>query len=296
MKHMKHSAREMQLLLRQHHVLALRRHPELAGSIRWKARTGELKAVLPGIYAPVAQAADPFVRISAACAKDPNGILLGKAAAKASFWPELRLEHVEVSYPHRHAAASGFLFRQRLVPPELIVEHDGLRLTSAALTSIDLVLELGGAGIDEALRTGAATLSQMYQAFALTPNRPGNAARLWILHDSRDQPWSEAERLAHRLFRSAGLKGWLPNMPILLDGRQSFLDIAFPRERLAIEIDGYSTHRLQFESDRARQNRLASHGWTVLRFTWTMLTQEPEECIRKVRRCLALARASRVSA
>jgi very-short-patch-repair endonuclease len=56
------------------------------------------------------------------------------------------------------------------------------------------------------------------------------------------------------------------------DGKQAFIDLAYPHLRIAIELDGWATHgvRSAFESDRIRANDLVLMGWTVLRFTWSM--------------------------
>lgn len=56
------------------------------------------------------------------------------------------------------------------------------------------------------------------------------------------------------------------------DGRQAFIDLAYPLVRVAIEADGWATHgvRAAFEPDRIRGNELALLGWTLYRFTWMM--------------------------
>jgi very-short-patch-repair endonuclease len=109
----------------------------------------------------------------------------------------------------------------------------------------------------------------MYQALHLTPHRAGNSERLSLLIDSRNEPWSAAERLSHRLLRAAGIKDWQTNMPVWLDGQIFYIDIAFKQRKLAIEIDGrlHETDEDLFESDRWRQNALVANGWRVLRFT-----------------------------
>jgi very-short-patch-repair endonuclease len=52
-----------------------------------------------------------------------------------------------------------------------------------------------------------------------------------------------------------------------------------------IEIDGrlYHTGTEVFETDRWRQNLLILNGWFVLRFTWTMIEEQPEKVIAMVR-------------
>jgi hypothetical protein len=133
---------------------------------------------------------------------------------------------------------------------------------SPPLTAIDLATFECADAIDMALRTRAATLEGMYQALRLTPNRIGNQQRLKLLIDSRNEPWSAAERLAHRILRGAGLTSWRTNFLVILEGRIYYIDIAFPHLKLAIEIDGrlHEDDEDLFESDRWRQNALVANG------------------------------------
>ena len=59
---------------------------------------------------------------------------------------------------------------------------------------------------------------------------------------------------------------------LLPGGDCYYLDVAFKRERVAVEVDGWAYHSTSsaFENDRARQNALVVDGWLVLRFTWTI--------------------------
>ncbi len=105
-----------------------------------------------------------------------------------------------------------------------------------------------------------------------------------MLIDSRDEPWSEAERLAHRLMRHYRLMGWRANVGVRVRGARYFIDIAFTRIRLAIEIDGrlHETDPDIFQNDRLRQNALVAEGWTVLRFTYRMLVDDPAYVMREI--------------
>ena len=75
----------------------------------------------------------------------------------------------------------------------------------------------------------------------------------------------------------------------MLPGATYFLDIGFDRERVAGEIDGRKYHCEPdvFESDRERQNALVLNGWLILRFTWLMLTQDPDYVVLTTRQALA---------
>ncbi len=273
-------------------VLVRRQHPQLVGTIDWLVRTGRLSRVLPGVYAPAEVADQPSTRMLAVCAAQPDAVLVGAAAARVSFWPGVPLEVVEAAAPTEIRGSAGVRFTRRRVPPEWVATVAPLRLAAPALTALDLATLDDGSAVDVALRSRMSTLVQMRAALAATPGRPGNRERLRVLLDSRDEPWSEAERRAHRLLRAARVCGWTANLAVVVRGRRYYLDLAFGAERLAIEIDGriHQQDPALFESDRWRQNALVQAGWRVLRFTWAMLVDHPEQFVREVRTALDIQR------
>jgi len=131
-------------------------------------------------------------------------------------------------------------------------------------------------------------LSELYQALALTHGRRGNVLRRALLDDSRDAPWSEAERVAHRVLRVAGLVGFRTNFPIMVNGVTFLVDIAYPVERVAIEVDSWQHHgsRAAFEQDRWRYSRLGAAGWTVLPLPAVAFTDDAEDVVELVRTAL----------
>jgi very-short-patch-repair endonuclease len=76
----------------------------------------------------------------------------------------------------------------------------------------------------------------------LTAARVGNPTRRQLLFDSREEPWSKAERLFHQLLRNAGITGWKANRPVVVDGSTLYVDIIFRKLKLVIEIDGRLYH------------------------------------------------------
>ena len=203
----------------------------------------------------------------------PQGILTSDAAARLGYAPDHRVETVVVALGHRRRDVPGYCFSQRRIPAELITERDRIRLTVPALTALDLTGTSGGEAIDDVLRRRAATLAGLRQALELSANRRGNSCRRRLLLDSRDEPWSAAERKFHWILRLLGYTGWRANYRIVLAARAYYLDVAFPAQRVAIEIDGRLFHcdPAIFESDRHRQNQIVAAGWRVIRLTWTML-------------------------
>jgi hypothetical protein len=193
-------------------VLVRGQNADIAGTLdRW-LRTGRLRAIHHGVYCHPEQITDVDVRIRAAAAwAGPMSVVTGPSAARLTFWPALVPADITLAQPTTcRRARPGIRFERRSVPPELVVRRRSVAVTHPCLTAVDMAVgEKGGAAIDQALRTRAATLAQMWEALRLTPNRPGNELRRQLLEDSLDQPWSEAEREAHRQLRRPESKaGW----------------------------------------------------------------------------------------
>ena len=276
------------VLTAQGGVIARRDHPELRGTLEWLVRSDQLVAVVPGVYAASGSSGDPLVRMRAAARRHPDAVIVGGAAARLTYWPEAPMERIELAMSGPLRSPRGFAFVRRHIPPDLIVTCRGMRVSVPALTAIDLATMNCADAIDVALRTRRATLAGMHEALRLTPNRDGNVDRRFMLLDSRDEPWSAAERQSHRLLRAARIGGWKSNLPVVVDETLYYLDVAFRRQRLALEIDGriHEDDADLFESDRWRQNALVLDGWRVLRFTWAMLRDHPETFVAVVRQAL----------
>ena len=73
---------------------------------------------------------------------------------------------------------------------------------------------------------------------------------------------------------------------MVIDEERFYLDIAFPRLRLAVELDGWQLHKSHdsFVGDRRRDVLLALAGWTVLHFTAVSI----DEMTGQVREALAM--------
>jgi very-short-patch-repair endonuclease len=284
-----------EVLEHQGGVIARRDHPELARTLSRMRAGGELLAVMPGIYAVPALAGEVRTRIRAAMLWNADAVLTGAAAALVSFWPAIPLGQIDLALPRAPSCRpTGFRLTHRRIPAHLICRRGSLRFAAPALTALDLCEHLDGDAIDTALRTRAATLDAMQAALADTRWRTGNRLRRRLLLDSRDEPWSAAERRCHRLLREAGIVGWQSNYPVPGPDHRFFLDVAFPRQKVVLEIDGrlHQTDAALFESDRWRQNWLVLSGWRVLRFTWSMLTGRPDEVIQAVHSALRAATLS----
>jgi very-short-patch-repair endonuclease len=87
-----------------------------------------------------------------------------------------------------------------------------------------------------------------------------------MLVAAADRADSAAERLLVRILRAAGISGWVLGRPF----GQWRIDLAFPEQKVAVEVDGWAWHvdAERFRNDRRKQNALVRAGWDPLRFTW----------------------------
>jgi very-short-patch-repair endonuclease len=67
----------------------------------------------------------------------------------------------------------------------------------------------------------------------------------------------------------------------------------WPKERFAVELDGYEHHRTRaaFERDRIRQEDLKLAGIEMTRVTAARLSREPKTVATRLRRLLAQRRS-----
>lgn len=290
---------EIERILRQHGYLARAEHPHLRHQVEYLRRHRLVVALAPGFYVRAGTEDDVDLRIRVAAAWHPDGIMTGAAAARLSFAPMAEVPTIVMATRRKRRAPRGIRLVRCELPDEHVTEREGIRLTRPALTALDLSRHDDGAAIDQLLREGLVRLDHLWRALKATPYRLGNPIRRAMVHDSRDLPWSPAERRTHRLLRDARITGWETNQRISLpQGRHGFLDITFDDVRLAIEVDGYGYHgqvenRANFEQDRWKQACAVADGWTVLRFTWRQLTEEPDWVVAVVTRTLQWLRRGR---
>jgi very-short-patch-repair endonuclease len=120
--------------------------------------------------------------------------------------------------------------------------------------------------------------------------RTGNTQLRRLLAELERGAQAESERLLHAILRRAGVRGWRAQYRVRIGRRIAYVDVAFPAQRLAIEVDGRRHHdgaSERFEDDRDRQNDLVATGWRVLRFTWRQLAEHPDLVLARIVQLLA---------
>ncbi|WP_296138050.1 endonuclease domain-containing protein [uncultured Tessaracoccus sp.] len=256
-------------------VVAVRDHPTEAAALRGLKRRGKVHSPLPGLYA-VPEFLDTWPnRLQCAHLWAPDLVVVGAAAARITWWPDLPEDGIELWGARRTSPAPWLRVSRAKVPAEHIRWLGDVPVADGPLSAVQLARSVGGKAIDEALRRGVANLPQLEAALEAIPNQEGNAKVRRLLQQSRNTPWSPLEREAHRLLDQARVRGWRGNHVVHVFGYRFPVDVCFTGPKLVVELDGHQFHsdREAFRWDRIRQNLLVLAGWTVLRYTWETLDQ-----------------------
>lgn len=163
----------------------------------------------------------------------------------------------------------------------------GLPTTGLAMTVLTACVEVpdGARLIDRALQQHPVTVADLTAALGRNAGLRGLAEARRLIAIAGGDTESAAEREFVGLLHSEEITGW--------ELQYRFgpwpIDVAWPVERIAVEIDGWAYHCgvKQFERDRRKRNALAGAHWIVLAFTWHQLVYEPEDCMRQLVEALA---------
>lgn len=169
---------------------------------------------------------------------------------------------------------------------------DGIPATAIERTLVDLAAVMApvrvGRALDEALRRGDTTLFLLREEIPSSGRSGrGTLRRLLEARDDRDaRVESRLEAMMLQLLRQAGIPLPLPQHRVIEDGVTiARLDFAYPAYRLGIEVDGYRWHSgvQRWREDLRRENRLKLLGWTLLRFSWADVEEQPERVVSQIR-------------
>ena len=267
-----------------------------SGMLR-RVHTGVFAAA-PAIEAPLQleTAALLAVRDSAALSHHTAAALWGMRMAPSD---DDRI-HVLVAGASLRARGGISIHRTELLVARDIRVHKGLPVTSPARTLLDLAPLLSTRELERALDRALVERVISLDAVAeLLPRcgRHRGRGRLQALLDAHRTTTftrSEAEERFLGLVRDAGLE-----QPLCNAHRHGFeIDFLWPRQSLAVEIDGFAFHgtRGAFERDRRRDARLRAAGIAVIRITWRRLTSEPIAVMVEIAQALAMADRLRLQA
>jgi very-short-patch-repair endonuclease len=158
--------------------------------------------------------------------------------------------------------------RSTRLTPKAVTIRQGIPTTTPARTILDLRRVLDPADLD-------AAIAQAEVLRLPIGNLPG------FLHEPTR---SELERRFLRLCRNHGL----PKPEVNVRVGPYEVDFLWRCRKLIVETDGYKTHggRSAFNTDKARDARLRMLGYSVQRFGYHHVVNEPSLVVRTVRSLL----------
>lgn len=177
-------------------------------------------------------------------------------------------------------------------------ERNHIPCTGIARTLVDLgavvPIERVQQAVDDAIRRQLCTWDDLLHTLTIHSRRGrrGVGPLRAVLDASYGAkvPDSRFNRLVERLLVASGLPAPAIEHEVrtphgLLIAR---VDLAYPDQRVAIELDGKRDHLTSraFEHDRQRQNRLELFGWLVLRYTWRQYLDSPTRLVAEVQSAL----------
>ncbi len=286
------------LIIRQSGVLSYdqaQRAGMTARQIESRVRRRDWIRVHPGVYRHGVVAPNPEGAARAAALwLGPDAALTGHTAAW--WWGFTTIlptqwELVTANPTHLPRAPDVRISRQ-FVDPFDRCQHRGLNVISKPLALLRgaVVLESSCSGmgigmIDRAKQQRIVSGAELELAFRRHRGTWGTRAMRRLLDRTGDRAHSELERLGVRLLRDVGITGFEVNKTLRLsNGRLVEADILFRRKKVIIELDGFAYHSAPeaHQYDLKRQNELMDDGWTVRRFSYRDLIEDPAYFARTV--------------
>ncbi len=245
-------------------------------------------------------------RTRAAAARAPGTVVSHISATAlhgiAIYRADLRAVHL--TRPGLHGNRK---FADRQVHTGALCESDvttvgGVAVTTVPRTLIDLArttsLTTAVVAIDDALHRGLLTVEELAECLRRSRFARGHAAAVRAVRLADGRSESPGESVTRIVLIRAGLP--TPELqPKIFDDDGLFAgrpDLAYLEDGVLIEFDGQSKYRsglIQADDvtavvlrEKAREERLSTLGWLVIRLTWRDL-EAPGELTRRIRGAMA---------
>lgn len=276
---------------RQHGVVAARQLIALGysrSSIARDAAVGRLHRLHRGVYAVGHRVVSWEGRcLAAVLACGPDA--LASHGSAAWLWGLLssRPGAIHVSVEARRSRKSAIHLHFARLPQDDRAIQDGIPVTALPRTLLDLAASLQFGRLEKAVenaeRLRLLDLRSVESLLERSVGHPGTGRlrrALSLYREETAYTRSELERRFLDLVRRSGLPR--PSTNVFVGGYE--LDAYWPRERFAVELDGYEYHgtRAAFERDSRRQEELKLAGIEMIRVTSRRIDSEPKELLGRI--------------
>lgn len=181
------------------------------------------------------------------------------------------------------------------LPAGEITRRDGIPVTTAARTILDLALDLPSRDLEQAIaeahRRDRVSKAGLERLIAHHSGRAGTRVLRELLEGG--DPALLRSRTERRM-RALIQRSKLPRPRINSRVGPFEIDLLWPQARLAVEVDGYPFHsaRPDRERDHARDAELIRRGYRLIRVSRRQILHEPEATVALIARELGPARPS----
>lgn len=270
-------------------------------AIRHRVECDRWQAMARGVYRqPGTERTWRQSLLTAVFAAGPGSVASHRSAAALWDLPGFQERGTpEVLRPRHtdHRCTVGRVHETKVLAPAHWTVVDAIPVTGPARTVFDLAAVVHPLrtqrALDTCLSRGLCEDGTLHAMLAQLGRRgrPGVGVVRQLLDQRGPGFVAPASELEHRLLQvlvDAGLPE--PERQVWAGGSAAVgrVDFAYPDAGLLIEADSRRHHmsKLDFESDRRRDNWLMAAGWRVLRITWEQVTAHPDEVVALVREAL----------
>lgn len=266
-------------------------------AIQWGARRGGWRMIVRGVYGEGPADPTEFDRARAVL------VVTGGAASGAMAGALLSLDAVEFRgldftvAPSQGNRRPGRV-RRRDLPPERVIEIEGVRCTDGLQTLVDLATEVDDrtweAAVEAAVRRGLTSVAELERAAGGSQR---GVTRMRRVLGSRPPGAPPTDSLLEtRMVQLARTVRGLPapeRQVKVVDrygGLVARTDLAWPQLGLFVELDGQH-HRHQPVYDARRETAIvAATGWLCGRFTWREVVHLPTVTAKRLAALVEQAR------
>lgn len=263
-----------------------------------RLKAGRLRALHRGVYLVGPLEPERAREMAAVLAGGPHAVLSHTSAG--AVWGICRGTrdgpvHVSVPGSGRRGRPGIRFHRITTLVDDERASVDAIPITAPGRALVDLAAVLGSRELEHAMahaeREGLVGSKRLETLLRRHRGRPGVPLLRALVRAGTvpDFTRSEAERRCLKLLRTAGLPR--PHTNVAVGPYE--LDLFWPREGVAVEIDGRAHHTLRrrFEGDRRKDTWLHARGIQVVRLTWCQITRDSVATAVQVGQILALAGA-----
>ncbi|CAN5426125.1 MAG: type IV toxin-antitoxin system AbiEi family antitoxin domain-containing protein [Acidimicrobiia bacterium] len=267
--------------------------------------SGALVRARPGVYLLPGH---PFTRIALlqAATEALTAVVSHESAAETHELPYATRGLVVVTVPIRttHTYPDVTVHQSTDLLLHHIEEVDGLRVTTVPRTIFDLASRLRRRRlrmlIEQAVIERRCSWDDLVEIGGelIRRGRPGSRSFRSVMSEigpGLARAESVLEMLAVTLLADTGLPSPVQQYPFpWREVREGRVDLAYPEQRMIIELDGRRWHSRteSLDGDHQRDRTAQLAGWRVFRFTWHQLESNPHDFVATVTEALAKPAAS----